>query len=176
MQGEHHLRTFPLVRDFEEIRVSSLYRADAERVAELHPRAHVVDDPEAAVRGADVVALATHAAQPVIEPEWIAPGTHVSSVGYRPPDGELPRALTHGRLFVETREAFEPTPVGCAELQGLDPHTATELGEVLLGTRPGRRDAAEITVYKAMGHVVEDIVAAELVYAAADGRGTWVTL
>ena len=34
----------------------------------------------------------------------------------------------------------------------------------------------EITVYKAMGHVVEDIVAAELVYAAADGRGTVITL
>jgi alanine dehydrogenase len=176
VQGEHHLRTFPLVREFDEIRVTSLYRADAERVAELHPRAHVVDDPEVAVRGADVVALATHAAQPVIAPEWIAPGAHVSSVGYRPPDGELPRALLAHRLFVETREAFEPTPVGCAELQGLDPGLATELGEVLLGTRAGRRDEAEITVYKAMGHVVEDIVAAELVHAAANGRGTTITL
>ena len=39
---------------------------DAHRLATLHPRAHAVDDPEAAVRGADVVALATHAAQPVI--------------------------------------------------------------------------------------------------------------
>ena len=87
VQGEHHLRVFPLVREFDDIRVSSLYRADAERIVELHPRAHVVDDPEEAVRGADVVALATHAAQPVIEPEWIGPGTHVSSVGYRPPDG-----------------------------------------------------------------------------------------
>ena len=167
MQGEHHLKSFPLVRDFDEIRVSSLYRADAERVAELHPRAHVVDDPEAAVRGADVVALATHAAQPVIEPGWIAPGTHVSSVGYRPPDGELPRALTHQRLFVETREAFEPTPVGCAELQGLDPrerHRARR-GPARHEAGPHARD--EITVYKAMGHVVEDIVAAELVYAAA---------
>ena len=166
--------SFPLVRDFDEIRVSSLYRADAERVAALHPRAHVVDDPEAAVRGADVVALATHAAQPVIEPGWIAPGTHVSSVGYRPPDGELPRALlARTRLFVETREAFEPTPVGCAELQGLDPRAATELGEVLLGRRPGRTSDDEITVYKAMGHVVEDIVAAELVYArrSAHARG-----
>jgi ornithine cyclodeaminase/thiomorpholine-carboxylate dehydrogenase len=176
VQGEHHLRTFPLVRDFDEIRVSSLHRADAERIAALHPRAHVVDDPEAAVRGADVVALATHAAQPVIAPEWIAPGTHVSSVGYRPPDGELPRTILHHRLFVETREAFEPTPVGCAELQGIDPETATELGEVLLGRRPGRRDDAEVTVYKAMGHVVEDIVAAELVYGAADGAGTTITL
>ncbi|MDA0166781.1 ornithine cyclodeaminase family protein [Solirubrobacter ginsenosidimutans] len=176
VQGEHHLRVFPLVRDFDEIRVCSLYRADAERVAALHPRAHVVDDPEAAVHGADVVALATHAAQPVIDPGWIAPGTHVSSVGYRPPDGELPRELTRARLFVETREAFEPTPVGCAELQGLDPRAATELGEVLLGRAPGRTDEREITVYKAMGHVVEDIVAAELVYASAGGRGTLVEL
>ena len=77
---------------------------------------------EEAVRGADVVALATHAAHPVVEPGWIAPGTHVSSVGYRPPEGELPRSLiARGRLFVETREAFAPTPVGCAELAGLDP-------------------------------------------------------
>jgi ornithine cyclodeaminase/alanine dehydrogenase-like protein (mu-crystallin family) len=176
VQGEHHLRAFPLVRDFDEIRVTSLYRADAERVAALHPRAHVVDDAEDAVRGADVVALATHAAQPVIEPAWIAPGTHVSSVGYRPPDGELPRGLLRHRVFVETREAFEPTPVGCAELHGLDRGTATELGEVLLGARRGRRSDEEITVYKAMGHVVEDIVAAELVYAAANGHGTRITL
>ena len=167
VQGEHHLRVFGLVREFDDIRVSSLDRADAERVAALHPRAHVADDPEAAVRGADVVALATHAAQPVIDPSWIAPGTHVSSVGYRPPDGELPRELLRGRLFVETREAFEPTPVGCAELQGRNARDATELGEVLLGRAPGRTDAREITVYKAMGHVVEDIVAADLVYAEA---------
>ena len=129
-----------------------------------------MDDPAAAVRGADVVALATHAAQPVIEAGWIAPGTHVSSVGYRPPDGELPRTLLDN-LFVETREAFEPTPVGCAELAGRDPESATEIGEVLLGRRPGRTSADEITVYKAMGHVVEDIVAAEVVLRAARQRG-----
>ncbi|HEX6024532.1 MAG TPA: ornithine cyclodeaminase family protein, partial [Solirubrobacter sp.] len=166
VQGEHHLRTFPLVRDFEEIRIASLYAEDAHRLAALHPRAHAVDDPAAAVEGADVVALATHAAQPVIEPEWIAPGTHVSSVGYRPPDGELPRALLDRSLFVETREAFEPTPVGCAELAGRDPNQATEIGEVLLGRKPGRTHDDEITVYKAMGHVVEDIVATELVLRA----------
>jgi ornithine cyclodeaminase/thiomorpholine-carboxylate dehydrogenase len=178
VQGEHHLRTFPLVRDFDEIRICSLYAEDAHRVAALHPRAHSVDDPAAAVRGADVVALATHAAQPVIEPGWIAPGTHVSSVGYRPPDGELPRALLDQTLFVETREAFEPTPVGCAELAGLDPATATEIGEVLLGHRPGRTDREQITVYKAMGHIVEDIVAAELVIesAARNGVGSTTTL
>jgi alanine dehydrogenase len=179
VQGEHHLRAFPLVRGFEEIRVASLHHADAERLAAPHPRARAVAGAREAVRGADVVALATHAARPVIEAGWLAPGTHVSSVGYRPPDGELPRALAREqRLFVETREAFEPTPVGCAELSGLDPAAATELGEVLLGRADGRRDGAEITVYKAMGHAAEDIAAAELVYAAArrEGAGTLVRL
>jgi ornithine cyclodeaminase/thiomorpholine-carboxylate dehydrogenase len=175
VQGEHHLRTFPLVREFHEIRISSLYAGDAHRLAALHPRAHAVDDPAAAARGADVVALATHAAQPVIDAGWIAPGTHVSSVGYRPPDGELPPALLDAKLFVETREAFEPTPVGCAELTGRDPASATELGEVLLGRRPGRTSREEITVYKAMGHIVEDIVATELVLAAAARKGVGST-
>ena len=170
VQGEHHLLTFPLVREFDEIRVASLYAEDAERLAATHPRAHATTIRDA-VHEADVVALATHSPAPVIEPGWIAPGTHVSSVGYYPPDGELPRDL-EGTLFVETRLAFEPPPVGCAELAGVDPDTATELGEVLLGTRPGRTGLSEITIYKAMGHVIEDIVAAELAVAEAQRTGT----
>jgi alanine dehydrogenase len=168
VQGQHHLLTFPLVREFDEIRVASLYPEDAERLAATHPRARATTIREA-VHEADVVALATHSPTPVIEPGWIAPGTHVSSVGYYPPDGELPRDLD-GSLFVETRLAFEPPPVGCAELAGVDPSSATELGEVLLGTRSGR-NGDEITIYKAMGHVIEDIVAAELAVAEAQRTG-----
>jgi ornithine cyclodeaminase/alanine dehydrogenase-like protein (mu-crystallin family) len=172
VQGEQHLRSFPLVRDFEEIRIGSLYLEDAERLAATDPRAHAIEDFEEAVRGSDVVALSSHAGKPIIRADWIRPGTHVSSVGYKPPDGELPRALAEsGSLFVETRIAFEPTPVGCAELQGLDAASATELGEVVNGTRPGRRSADEITVYKAMGHVVEDMVAADLAVRTAQERG-----
>ena len=179
VQGANHLRTLPLVRDFDEIRVSSSRYEDAERVAAADPRARAVRTAEEAVRGADVVALTTHAAHPVIEPGWIAPGAHVTSIGYRPPEGELPRELARtGRLFVETREAFAPPPVGCSELQGLDPASGTELGEVLLGRAAGRAGDDDITVYKAMGHVAEDIAAAELVYAAArrEGAGTLVEL
>jgi alanine dehydrogenase len=158
VQGEHHLKTFPRVWEFSDIRVASLYREDAERLAAQHPGARATSIEEA-VRGADVVALATHAAQPVIDTAWIAPGTHVSSVGYRPPDGELPRALLdRASLFVEAEEAFAPPPVGCAELQG---RTGTVLAHA------GRRSDDEITVYKAMGHVMEDIVAATLVYESA---------
>lgn len=89
-------------------------------------------------------------------------------MGYKPPRGELPRGLLErSSLFVETRLAFEPTPVGCPELAGLDGAVTTELGEIRAGTRPGRRDRDEVTVYKAMGHVIEDVVAAEIVYRRA---------
>jgi alanine dehydrogenase len=177
VQAEHHLRTFPRVRDFAEIRIAAATVDAAERLAADHPRARAAASAEDAVRGADVVALTTSSANPVIEPSWVTPGTHVSSVGYRPPDGELPRELARdGRLFVETRAAFEPPPVGCGELQSLE--AGAELGEVLNGSRPGRTGRDEITVYKAMGHVAEDIAAAELVYAAArrEGAGTTVEL
>ena len=82
--------------------------------------------------------------------------------------------LEAGRVFVETRIAFEDPPAGCVELHGRDPSLATELGEVLLGRRPGRLREDEITVYKAMGHAIEDLVAAEITYRAAlrEGRGS----
>jgi alanine dehydrogenase len=177
VQAEHHVHTLPRVRSFGDVRIVGSTLADAERLAAGHPGASAVASAEEAVRGADVVALTTNSARPVIEPGWVAPGTHVSSVGYRPPAGELPPELARsGRLFVETRAAFEPPPVGCGELQGLD--DGAELGEVLNGSRPGRTDPGEITVYKAMGHVAEDIAAAELVLAAArrEGVGTAVEL
>ena len=132
----------------------------------------VAEDLEVAVREADVIALTTGAPEPVIRAEWVKPGAHVSSVGYHPPSGELPRELAErGHLFVETRAAFAPPPVGCAELAGLDPEEGTELGELMAGTKPGRRSAEEITVYKAMGHIVEDAVAAELAHRRALERG-----
>jgi alanine dehydrogenase len=73
-----------------------------------------------------------------------------------------------GLLCVESRVAFEPPPAGGFELQGLDPEAAVELGEVLSGAREGRTSDEQITVYKSMGHAVEDAAAASLVLERAD--------
>jgi alanine dehydrogenase len=178
VQGAAHLEAFPRVRDFEEIRVASRNRAHAEALAERHPRARAVDGAEAAVRGADVVALCTHSGQPVVMLDWLAPGTHLTSVGFSPPLGELDRQIAErGYLVVESRgAAFQPPPAGCLELFGLDPDRAAEMGEVLLGTRPGRTDDQQLTVYKSMGHAVEDVVAARLIYDGARERGVGQTV
>jgi ornithine cyclodeaminase/alanine dehydrogenase-like protein (mu-crystallin family) len=180
VQGHAHLEILPLVRDFEEIRIASRTMESARRLAERDPKARAVESYEAAVRGADVVAMCTHSGTPVIKREWVAPGTHVSSVGFAAPDGELDRALAAAAsLYVESRAAaFQPPPVGCMELGGMDPDKASEMGEMLLGTRPGRQSRDEITVYKSMGHAVEDLAASGLVYheALAKGAGTFVEL
>lgn len=179
VQGAAHLRMLPRVRPFTAIRVASLSVADAERVAAGDPRATTVASIEEAVRGADVVCVCTSSPTAVVERAWLAPGTHVTSVGYRPPGSELARAvLEDARLFVETRAAYAPAPVGCVELAGFDPSEGTEVGEVLLGRRPGRQSADEVTVYKSMGHAVEDLAAAHLVYQRAmrDGVASVVEL
>ncbi|HZO74794.1 MAG TPA: ornithine cyclodeaminase family protein [Ktedonobacteraceae bacterium] len=179
VQGHAHLTMLPRVRPFSEIRIASRHLAHAEQLAASDGRARAVVSAEEAVRGADVVCLCTDASNPVISADWLAPGMHVTSVGYSPPGGELdPQAIKQGRLFVETRLAFEPPPAGCGELAGLDPSIGTELGEVLLGQKLGRQSDNQITIYKAMGHACEDMAAASLVYhrAKQDGTGRPVTL
>jgi alanine dehydrogenase len=177
VQGGSHLETFPRIRDFKEIRVASRDRAKAATLAARHPGATVADSFEAAVRGADVVACCTDAREPVLRREWIKPGAHVSSVGgtFGP---ELDQeTIAAARVFVEWRgAATNPPPAGAAELQGLDPAVVTEVGEVLAGTKPGRRSDGEITLYKSTGHAVEDAATARLVYDRARAEGAGITL
>ena len=172
VQGASHLRILPHMRDFGTVRVASRTPRHARELASEHEGAVAVDSFEEAVRDADVVCLCTHSGEPVIRNDWLRPGTHVTSVGYAPPLGELdPEVARRGHLFVEGRVAFSPPPAGCGELVGIDPQSATEMGELLLGRRPGRASDEEITVYKSMGHAVEDAAAAGIVYRAALEQG-----
>jgi alanine dehydrogenase len=171
VQARAHLRL--LAPQFEEIRVCARNAAAARALADDFG-ARVTDAP---ADGADVICLATGAPEPVLRAGDVAPGTHVTSVGYAPPRGELdPELVRRARLLVETRGAFAPPPAGCGELAGMDPASATELGEILLGRAAGRTSPDEITVYKAMGHVAEDIVAAELVHRLAREAGAGIEI
>ena len=90
---------------------------------------------EDAVRGADVVAAATHSAEPVVRCEWVAPGTHVSSVGYNAPGSELdPALVARRRVVVESRDSsFAPPPGGAPELGRAAATGVVELGELVAG-------------------------------------------
>lgn len=166
--GHAHLMMIGTLVGFEEIRIASKSLSQAQALAALDSRARAVDSVQEAVSHADIICLCTSSAEPVIQAEWLQEGAHISSVGYRPPGGELPRGLVESsHVFVESRDAFNAPPVGCSELQGSSPDSGTELGELLLNQKQGRRNRTEITIYKSMGHAMEDLVTANLVYDKA---------
>ena len=170
VQGRSHLDAVGRVRDFQEVRIASRNPEHAHAFAE-ETGATAVDTFEEAVAGADVVCACTSAAEPVLRRDWLDPGTHVTSVGSSMDGPELDReTVTAGLLVIESRVAFQPPPAGSHELQGFDPSVAVELGEVLSGSHPGRTSPEEITVYKSMGHAVEDAAAAAIVLERAKTR------
>jgi alanine dehydrogenase len=127
VQGQSAQEMFPRARDFAEIRFAGR------------------GEFEGAARGADVVHVATHSAEPVVMADWLAD-------------------------CVESRDSsFAPPPGGASELAGLDPAAVVELGELVSG-RPGRGGPTEITLYKSVGVAIQDLAAAALVLRAARER------
>lgn len=161
VQAQSHLEALRHVRPMTEVRVWSPRNARA--FAEQHG-VNAAATPEEAVRGADVVVVATSATTPVLHGRWLSPGTHVNAVGatrpnWRELDDEL---VTGARVFVDSREAAlkESGDVMAAR------DVAAEIGEVVAGGHPGRRSAEEITLFKSVGVAVEDVASAALVYEA----------
>jgi ornithine cyclodeaminase/alanine dehydrogenase-like protein (mu-crystallin family) len=176
VQARAHAHALGLVRSFGETRVTSRSLDHARALAD-EIGATAVSDVAEATRGADVVCTCTDAGTPILVCDDVAPGTHVTSVGVGRPKGELERELLEVALLaVESRVAFAPFPSGAVELQGMDERAAVELGELVARQHPGRTSPEQITVYKSMGHAIEDAVAAALVYERALAEGAGVEL
>ena len=182
VQARGHLEALGEVRQIREVRVWSPQRASRERFVEaVQPHAgapvRACDTAERAVRGADLIVLATASAEPVIEVSWIAPGSHIVSVGApRADQREVDPELTaRARLFVDSRAGAlvesGDIVMGMHEGRFGADHIAGELGELVLGRVAGRRSADEITLFKSLGMAVEDVATADLVYRRALERG-----
>jgi ornithine cyclodeaminase len=185
VQARSHARATVRVRPIAEVRIAGRDPGKADALAtELAPELGVpiraVSSYWAALDGADVVCATTHALEPVVRREWLAPGTHVTSVGYNPAGRELDdRTVIDALVCVESRRAaLAPVPAGSNDLMqpiqdGLitPEHVHAELGELVAGTRPGRTSAEQLTLYKSVGVAVQDAAAAALVLAAAHEAG-----
>lgn len=162
VQAHSHLEALSLVREFNEVRVWSPRNAKA--FADSHG-VLASETAEEAVRGADVIVVATSSLTPVLSGEWLSPGAHINAVGANHPKWrELDdEALAVSKIFVDSREAamVESGDVIAAG------HIFAEIGEVVAGVRPSRESVEEITLFKSLGQAVEDIAAADLVYQKA---------
>ena len=176
VQAREHLEAMATVRPFERARVWSRTRdhaqAFASEAAAPFP-VEAVESAEDAVRGADVVVTATSAREPIVNREWLASGVHVNAVGSSIPTTRELDAVTisAAALFADSRESLVNESgdyLFAVEEAGIGPdHIRAELGEVLTGSAEGRRSAEELTVFKSLGLAVEDLAAAEHVYARA---------
>jgi len=181
VQAEAHLRAVPLVRPFREIllwgRSPDRARAFADRMSEeIHQAITPVDDAEQAARMADVICTVTASRVPVIMADWVRPGTHVNLVGssYLGPVEVDPALLPGARFVADYRPGAlaQGAELAAAREAGLigDGYEVLEIGDVLGGKVPGREDAEQITIYKSLGHVVQDLAAAAYLDERASGR------
>ena len=175
-QAATHARAIAQVRDLESIVVWGRSRERAQifakqMQAELAVSVATARVVREAVAEADIVCTVTSAAEPILKGEWVRPGTHLNLVGsgYAGPaevDNEL---VVRSRFIADSREGVlqQGAEFLRAKAEGLvgDEHIVAEIGQVLAGEIAGRRSAEEITVYKSLGHVVQDLACAWALYS-----------
>lgn len=177
-QGRAHIESIATLRPLREVRVWDMVPERAAAVAqELNAsgrwRVVAPDDAQSAVRGAEIICTVTPAVEPVLHGAWVSAGAHVNVVGSSTPGPrEIDRDLVvKSRFFVDHREhvllhGAEFLEAKAAGAIG-DDHILGEIGAVLNGTCAGRCSADEITLYKSLGHAVQDIAASAWLYEHA---------
>ena len=174
-QAATHIRAIAKVRPLERVLVwgRSRYRA-AElaqaMAAETGIPVAAVDEVREAVAEADVVCTVSSAIEPILQGAWVRPGTHLNLVGS---SHAVPVEVDHdlvvrSRFIADSREGVlaQGAEFLSAKAAGLigDDHIVGEIGEVLAGRIDGRRSDAEVTVYKSLGHVVQDLASVWALY------------
>ncbi|HEX4038799.1 MAG TPA: ornithine cyclodeaminase family protein [Acidobacteriaceae bacterium] len=178
-QAATHARAIPHVRPITSIAVwgrsperarSFAYKMQAELRIPVTSAATVQD----AVADAGIVCTLTSAPDPVLFGTDIRPGTHVNVVGssYAGPaeiDNDL---VARSRFIADSRAGVlaQGAEFLRAKQAGLigDEHVVGEIGQVLAGEIPGRQSPEQITIYKSLGHIVQDLASAWALYSEAD--------
>ncbi len=135
------------------------------------------ESPEQVLAEADIICTATSSSTPLFDGSRVRPGTHINGIGSHSPGArELDTAIvSRSRIVADSLEAclkeagdiMIPLHEGAIS-QG---HIQAELGEIVLGRKPGRTDVQEITLFKSNGLAIQDAATAKLVYEKARQAG-----
>jgi ornithine cyclodeaminase/alanine dehydrogenase-like protein (mu-crystallin family) len=169
-QARRHVEAIGCVRPIERIAVwgrsPDKARAFADRVG-----GEAFETVAGAVAEADIVCTVTAAAEPILLSQWVPDGAHVNAVGSsRAGPAEIDNALVaRARFFADHRDGVlaQGAEYIRAREAGLigDDHLLGEIGEVMAGRIEGRRTDADVTIYKSLGSIVQDLAAARHIVA-----------
>jgi ornithine cyclodeaminase len=186
-QAEGNLAAVAAVRRLKRVKV---FARKAERLAafcakmsgQLGLDVVPASSPEEAVRGSDIVSTVTTAASPHFDAAWLSPGAHINAAGsnslIRREIGEdtlkLCRPIVVDSVDTALKEAGDLLPL--LEKGRLGERRLVELGDVILGRRPGRRTPEDITLFESQGMAIQDIAVAVRLEALAREQGLGVEL
>lgn len=179
-QARTHVQAIRQVRRIDRVFVwgrhadrASAFARSVEQECEVE--AVPVADARAAAE-ADIVCTTTAAVDPVLSGDWLVPGQHLNIVGSSiPSTAEVDSAaLLRSRVFVDylpsALELGGDIRRALAEGVMTETHIIGSVGDVLLGNATGRRDDQDITLFKSLGMVAEDLVAADHVLREAENQ------
>ncbi|WP_454887287.1 ornithine cyclodeaminase family protein [Sphingomonas oryzagri] len=170
VQAAAHARAIAQVRPIERILVWSRATPAAKTLAEalcgeLSVQASYCTTPTQAVTDADIICTVSGARDPILAGAWVRPGTHINVVGssYLGPR-EIDDDLVAGsRFFVDSRASALAAAAEFAHAMAAgridESHIVGEIGYVFAGSCVGRTSADDITLYKSLGHAVQDVAA-----------------
>jgi len=184
-QGRTQLQAACEVRQVAKVWVYDTVRARAEQYAaemrqkggKIPTNIEVADSPADAVAGADIICTATTSSTPVFHDASLKPGVHINGIGsYTPQMQEIDEAtVARAKIVVGSRSACLAEtgdliiPLGKGLISESDIHA--ELGEIVLGWKPGREAEEEVTFFKSVGNAVQDAAVARLALLAATEKG-----
>ena len=183
IQAKHHILAIQNVRSLKTVLVFDSNKEKAQQLCkELtssnpQPTHRVANSPDSLVIESHIIVTATTATTPVFDGNKLKPGTHITAIGsFKPNVRELDDAtMKRSRIFVDiSEEAMKEAgdiliPLGNGTLKG-NP-IAGELGDLVTGKVPGRRNDEEITVFKSVGAAMEDIIVAAALLRKAGQKG-----
>ncbi|MGH6693862.1 ornithine cyclodeaminase family protein [Sphingopyxis sp.] len=170
-QAWHHVAAIRHVRALDEVRI---WGRAPEKAGELADRivrdfglaAQAAASVADAASGADIICTLTGAAEPFLFDAHVADGTHINAVGSsRAGPSEIDEVLVARARFVpDHREGV--LAQGAEYLRARDAglvteaHVLPEIGHVFSGSTPGRLTASDVTIYKSLGSIVQDLACA----------------
>ncbi|TCM15424.1 ornithine cyclodeaminase [Novosphingobium sp. PhB165] len=170
-QAWHHAAALRHVRPFEAVSIWGRDPAKARAMATRIERdfglaTRAASSVDEAVKDADVICAVSAAAEPILLSEQVADGVHINAVGSsRAGPVEIDPALVRRARFIpdhrvgvlaQGAEYLRAVELGLAAEDDVGP----EIGRILAGLDAGRESASQVTVYKSLGSIVQDLACA----------------
>lgn len=170
-QAWHHVAAIRHVRPLTDVRIWGRAAEKAEELAHRIRRdfglsAQTAASVAEAANGADIICTLTGAAEPFLLDAHVADGTHINAVGSsRAGPSEIDEALVARARFVpDHREGVLAQGAeylrACGAGLVTEAHVLPEIGHVFSGSGPGRIAASDVTIYKSLGSIVQDLACA----------------